>query len=215
MATVSVASSVGAFVFEVAGTGVATNTIAAPTQSDNTGVVQEGTTKSGSGAGAVNGEVMGVLYTGYLVSSGKVFDASTLHGNVPLKFRLDDDFLATTSQPYINNDQSGDKGVDFPLIAGFEYGLQGAKVGEKRTLVINSAAGYGANGSGASIPGGASLVFEIEVVSLSVKPELVVEGVSGSGSALGTITAGQKVTAHRTTRCLRCLRHRRRRRHLS
>ncbi len=204
VATVSVASSAGAFVFEVAGTGVATNTIAAPTQSENTGVVQEGTTKSGTGVGAANGEIVGIVYTGYLVSGGKVFDATTLHGGVPLTFRLDNDYA--DSQPYLEKDQTGNfNNVDgfsqdqsgntlFGLIPGFEFGLQGLKVGEKRTLVINSDAGYGASGSN-GIPGGASLIFDVECVNLVTKPEVAVESTNSAGQATADLLAGQKTTS--------------------
>ena len=40
-------------------------------------------------------------------------------------------------------------------------------VGEKRKLVIPSGKGYGAGGSGAKIPGGATLVFEVELMGIN------------------------------------------------
>lgn len=51
------------------------------------------------------------------------------------------------------------------LIAGFEQGVVGMKVGGKRTVLIPSSLGYGATGSGSVIPPNAGLVFEIELVS--------------------------------------------------
>ena len=42
-------------------------------------------------------------------------------------------------------------------------------VGEKAILVIKSEYGYGARGAGGKIPGGATLFFEVELLSLSGK----------------------------------------------
>ncbi len=69
-------------------------------------------------------------------------------------------------------DSSRDRGdpFDFTLgtrsvIAGWEEGVQGMCVGERRKLVIPSGKGYGASGSG-KIPGGATLVFDIELMGI-------------------------------------------------
>jgi hypothetical protein len=40
-------------------------------------------------------------------------------------------------------------------------------VGERRKIVIPSGKGYGASGSGAKIPGGATLVFDVELMSIA------------------------------------------------
>ena len=46
------------------------------------------------------------------------------------------------------------------------------KVGEEAILVIKSDYGYGARGAGGAIPGGATLYFQVELVSLSGKGDL-------------------------------------------
>ena len=52
------------------------------------------------------------------------------------------------------------------LIPGWSIGLDGVKVGSRVLLQIPPAYGYGAQGSGSSIPGNATLWFVIDVVSV-------------------------------------------------
>ena len=52
------------------------------------------------------------------------------------------------------------------LIQGWSIGLTGVKVGSRVLLQIPPAFGYGAQGSGESIPGNATLWFLIDVVSV-------------------------------------------------
>jgi len=52
------------------------------------------------------------------------------------------------------------------VIKGWDEGLLGLCVGAKATLVIPPAMGYGDSGAGADIPGGATLNFDVEVVSI-------------------------------------------------
>lgn len=103
----------------------------------------------GTGADAAAGKTVRVNYTGWLYDSSKAdfkgaqFDSSA--GKSPLEFKLG-------TQP-------------LQVIAGFDQGVTGMKVGGKRVVLIPSSLGYGSNGSGASIPPNSGLVFEVELVS--------------------------------------------------
>jgi peptidylprolyl isomerase len=53
------------------------------------------------------------------------------------------------------------------VIPGFAVGPTGLKVGGRRQIIIPSELGYGAQGSPPSIPGGAALVFVVDLVTVS------------------------------------------------
>ncbi|KAI8586650.1 FK506-binding protein [Geranomyces variabilis] len=89
------------------------------------------------------GDTLSMHYTGTLFSTGEKFDSS-LDRNQPFEFT-------------IGNGQ---------VIKGWDQGLLGMCVGEKRKLVIPSHLGYGDRGSGAKIPGGSTLVFETELLAI-------------------------------------------------
>ncbi|MEN9405488.1 MAG: hypothetical protein RLY47_447 [Candidatus Parcubacteria bacterium] len=91
---------------------------------------------------AQNGDVVGVHYTGKLVD-GTVFDSSIPRGE-PITFTL---------------------GAG-AVIAGWDQGILGMAVGEKKTLTIPPELGYGAQDHG-PIPGGSTLIFDVELVSIN------------------------------------------------
>jgi FKBP-type peptidyl-prolyl cis-trans isomerase FkpA len=96
----------------------------------------------GDGALASSGQTVSVHYTGWL-TDGKKFDSSK-DRNDPFEFGL------------------GKRQV----IAGWDEGVQGMKVGGKRKLTIPPALGYGARGAGGVIPPNATLVFEVELLGV-------------------------------------------------
>jgi FKBP-type peptidyl-prolyl cis-trans isomerase FkpA len=98
--------------------------------------------KVGTGAEAAAGHEATVHYTGWL-TSGKKFDSSRDHGS-PFAFRL------------------GRRQV----IAGWDEGVAGMKVGGTRRLVLTPALGYGARGAPPDIPPNAVLVFEVELLGV-------------------------------------------------
>jgi FKBP-type peptidyl-prolyl cis-trans isomerase len=103
-------------------------------------------TKTGDGATATPGSKVSVHYTGWLYNNGAKgakFDSSVDRGQ-PFQFTL------------------GARQV----IAGWDEGVAGMKVGGKRTLIIPPELGYGARGAGGVIPPNATLMFDVELLGV-------------------------------------------------
>jgi len=103
-------------------------------------------THTGDGDLAASGHHVSVHYTGWLWENGEKgekFDSS-LDRNDPFEFGLGQGMV----------------------IKGWDEGVQGMKVGGKRTLLIPPDLGYGAYGAGGVIPPNATLVFEVELLGV-------------------------------------------------
>jgi len=105
--------------------------------------------ENGYGRAAVAGDLASVHYTGWL------YDENAPDGR-GRKF-----------------DSSVDRGQEFqfPLgagrvIRGWDEGVVGMLIGEKRELRIAPELGYGDRGAGSAIPPGATLLFEVELMGL-------------------------------------------------
>ena len=97
----------------------------------------------GDGAEATAGSTVSVHYVGVAHSTGEEFDASYNRGQ-PLQFRL---------------------GVG-QVIAGWDQGVQGMKVGGRRQLVIPPHLGYGDRGAGGAIKPGETLIFVVDLLGV-------------------------------------------------
>ncbi len=103
-------------------------------------------TEVGTGTEATKGKSVTVHYTGWLFNNaeqGAKFDSSK-DRNDPFVFPLGGGMV----------------------IKGWDEGVQGMKVGGKRTLIIPAELGYGARGAGGVIPPNATLKFDVELLAV-------------------------------------------------
>jgi peptidylprolyl isomerase len=103
-------------------------------------------TRVGKGAQPQAGQDVSVQYTGWLYvngKKGKQFDSSRGKGK-PFTFTLG----------HMN------------VIKGWDEGVATMRVGGQRTLIIPPDLGYGAEGAGTDIPANATLIFDVELLSV-------------------------------------------------
>jgi FKBP-type peptidyl-prolyl cis-trans isomerase len=121
------------------------------TENDNTEInnTVNGTDNNTAPTGEVAkaGDMVAMNYTGRL-EDGTVFDS-----NVDPKFGHVESFTFTLGAGQV--------------IAGWDKGIVGMHVGEKKTLTIPPEDGYGATGAGGIIPPNATLIFDVELVSIN------------------------------------------------
>jgi FKBP-type peptidyl-prolyl cis-trans isomerase FkpA len=116
---------------------------------DSTATLVKIDQKVGSGPQANDGDEVQVNYTGWLYDAnakdhhGAKFDSSYDNGG-PISFTLG----------------SGQ------VIPGWDQGIEGMRVGGKRTLIIPPQLAYGSRGAGDDIPPNATLIFDVELVSI-------------------------------------------------
>jgi len=96
----------------------------------------------GEGTEAERHSIVSVNYTGRL-ENGTIFDSSLKPGGRPLRFTL------------------GARQV----IAGWDQGLLGMKIGGKRKLTIPPELGYGSRSMG-PIPANSTLIFDVELLEV-------------------------------------------------
>lgn len=118
-----------------------------PAAAANAAPLQKIDTVAGTGKEAVAGVTAVVNYTGWLYQP-----------NAPLQHGAQFD------------SSIGREAFSFPLgagrvIPGWDEGVQGMKVGGKRTLIVPAAMGYGENGAG-PIPPNATLIFDVELLDV-------------------------------------------------
>ncbi len=139
--------AVSAFALAVIGSTIMSDpSSAAPNAVTTSSGLQIIDTKTGTGASPRAGQTAVVHYTGWLYANGakgQKFDSS-VDRNEPFAFPVGQG----------------------RVIRGWDEGVASMKVGGKRTLIIPPQLGYGARGAGGVIPPNATLIFDVELLSV-------------------------------------------------
>lgn len=118
-------------------------TVTPPTDCNPKGLVTKDLI-TGTGQTAQAGQTVTVNYVGVLCKTGKTFDSSWQR-----------------NQPFTTALTTGS------VIPGWVQGIPGMKVGGRRELVIPASLAYGKTGSGSTIPPNSTLVFVVDLISVS------------------------------------------------
>ena len=133
----------------------------APTELVTTDLVE------GTGTEAQPGDTVAVEYAGVLYEDGTPFDASWDRGAEPFEFQL---------------------GAGM-VIQGWDQGVAGMQVGGRRMLVIPAELGYGDAGSPPVIPGGATLVFVVDLLQVCSPDTGADAAADGTGTTVAADTS--------------------------
>lgn len=121
------------------------NTNEAPKQNrtlSNGLIIEEVANGPPDGKVAARGKKVKIFYTAMLKENGHVFDSNV--GKKPLKFQLG----------------------NTEIIDGWNLGIEGMHVGDKRRLTVPPSMGYGENGAGENVPPDSWLVYDVELAGV-------------------------------------------------
>ena len=102
--------------------------------------------REGNGEIAKAGDTVAMNYT------GKLTDGTTFDSNMDPKFQHVEPFVFTIGAGMV--------------IKGWDLGIAGMKIGEKRNLTIEPSYAYGSSGAGGVIPPNATLFFDVELLAI-------------------------------------------------
>jgi len=106
--------------------------------------------QKGQGPALKNGDSLAVYYRGWIYDESRPDKKGAIIG---------DNYSTKNPQQILFGEDE--------LINGWQEGLSGIQAGGKRRLFIPSSMAYGDDGAGPSVPPGAHLIYEIEVISLT------------------------------------------------
>jgi len=159
--------------------------------------------KIGTGAVAEPGKLYKVHYTGWLAADGRKFDSSWEHPRTPVLDKDGKPVLDADGKPKLGEPQP----IVFPqgarrVIAGWEVGFEGMKVGGKRRLFIPYQLAYGELGhptndpKNPGIPAKADMIFDVELVDVVEMQMPTNHPGMGGMNGMGGMPAGHAVHAN-------------------